>query len=27
MNGSTHDGSEAANELGFTYTPLDQIFG
>jgi len=27
MNGSTYDGSEAANDLGFTYTPLDQIFG
>ncbi len=27
LNESIHDGSEAANELGFTYTPLDQIFG
>jgi len=27
MNGSAHDGAEAASELGFSYTPLDKIFG
>jgi len=26
MNGSTHDGSVAAAELGFSYTPISEIF-
>ena len=27
VHGSEHDGSQAAIDLGFTYTPVDEIFG
>jgi len=27
MHGSEHDGSQAAEDLGFSYTPLSEIFG